>query len=437
MHIIRCFRVCSLCNTLISRSGRSRGGWRTLLQQTSTRHPEVTPIRFIHGDSLDLYENESVQKYVKQLMEEYADISQKLQHAYLSESDRKEFVRKHAELLPLANVFKRTEEAKKDLEEVLSLLESTTGTKEEDEHLIQLLREEEAQMTSRILTLKKDLIKVLLPSDPLDSSDVVLEVVSGRTTGGDICQQFTKEMFDMYQGFAIYKNWDFNLLNYTSAEYGGLHHAAIRIAGESVYRHLKHEGGTHRVQRIPEVGLSSRMQRIHTGTMTVIVLPQPKDLNIHVDPKDLRVDTFRSRGAGGQSVNTTDSAVRIVHLPTGIVAECQQSRSQLQNRETAMQMLRARLYQSMMGKETEQRHTARKQQVGTRSQSERIRTYNFSQDRVTDHRTGYSTRDIKEFMKGGEELDDLIADLLEHAEREALLEIVTTRSQPESGQSAD
>ncbi|XP_036071699.1 peptide chain release factor 1, mitochondrial isoform X2 [Oryzias melastigma] len=282
-----------------------------------------------------------------------------------------------------------------------------------------------------------ELIKVLLPSDPLDSSDVVLEVVSGRTTGGDICQQFTKEMFDMYQGFAIYKNWDFNLLNYTSAEYGGLHHAAIRIAGESVYRHLKHEGGTHRVQRIPEVGLSSRMQRIHTGTMTVIVLPQPKDLNIHVDPKDLRVDTFRSRGAGGQSVNTTDSAVRIVHLPTGIVAECQQSRSQLQNRETAMQMLRARLYQSMMGKETEQRHTARKQQVGTRSQSERIRTYNFSQDRVTDHRTGYSTRDIKEFMKGGEELDDLIADLLEHAEREALLEIVTTRSQPESGQSAD
>ncbi|XP_004066595.1 peptide chain release factor 1, mitochondrial [Oryzias latipes] len=441
MHIIRSFRVCSLCSTLISRSGRSRGGWRTLLllQQTSIRHSEVTPKRFSHGDFLDLYENESVQKYVKQLMDEYTDISQKLQHAHLSESDRKAFIKKHAELVPLANVFKRTEQAKKDLEEVLSVLHSTTATEDEDEHLIQLLREEETQMTSRILSLKKDLIKVLVPTEPLDSSDVVLEVVSGRTTGGDICQQFTREMFDMYQGFACYKNWDFKLLNYTPAEYGGLHHAAVRIAGESVYRHLKHEGGTHRVQRIPEVGLSSRMQRIHTGTMTVIVLPQPKDLNLHIEPKDLRVDTFRSRGAGGQSVNTTDSAVRIVHLPTGITAECQQTRSQLQNRETAMQMLRVRLYQSMMGKETEQRHTARKQQVGTRSQSERIRTYNFSQDRVTDHRTGYSTRDIKEFMKGGEELDELIADLLEHVEREALLEVVDSRtlSQSESGQSAD
>ncbi|XP_034410457.1 peptide chain release factor 1, mitochondrial isoform X2 [Cyclopterus lumpus] len=247
-------------------------------------------------------------------------------------------------------------------------------------------------------------------------------------------------MFDMYQGFASYKNWDFDLLNYTPAEYGGLHHAAVRIAGDNVYRHLKHEGGTHRVQRIPEVGLSSRMQRIHTGTMTVIILPQPVEFDVHVDPKDLRIDTFRSRGAGGQSVNTTDSAVRIVHLPTGITAECQQTRSQLQNRDTAMRVLKARLYQSMMGKDTEQRHTARKQQVGTRSQSERIRTYNFSQDRVTDHRTGYVTRDIKEFMRGGEALCDLIWDVLEHAEREALLEVVqSSRSlkPPESGQSAD
>uniref|UniRef100_A0A3B3ZTV0 Prokaryotic-type class I peptide chain release factors domain-containing protein n=1 Tax=Periophthalmus magnuspinnatus TaxID=409849 RepID=A0A3B3ZTV0_9GOBI len=229
-------------------------------------------------------------------------------------------------------------------------------------------------------------------------------------------------MFDMYQGYVHYKNWDFELFNYTPSDYGGLHHAAVRIAGDSVYRHLKHEGGTHRVQRIPEVGLSSRMQRIHTGTMTVIILPQPVEVDI--EQKDLRVDTFRSRGAGGQSVNTTDSAVRVVHLPTGISAECQQSRSQLQNRDTAMRMLKARLYQSIMGKEVEQRHTARKQQVGSRSQSERIRTYNFSQDRVTDHRTGYTTRDIKEFMRGGEALDDLILNVLEHAETEALLELV-------------
>ncbi|KAF0045889.1 hypothetical protein F2P81_002418 [Scophthalmus maximus] len=219
--------------------------------------------------------------------------------------------------------------------------------------------------------------------------------------------------------------------------HGGLHHAAVRIAGDNVYRHMKHEGGTHRVQRIPEMGLSSRMQRIHTGTMTVIILPQPVEFDVHIDPKDLRIDTFRSRGAGGQSVNTTDSAVRIVHLPTGVTVECQQTRSQLQNRDNAIRVLRARLYQSMLGKETKQRHMARKQQVGTRSQSDRIRTYNFSQDRVTDHRTGYVTRDIKEFMRGGEALDDLISDVFEQAERDALLEMVercssSSLTQPES-----
>ncbi|XP_039892499.1 peptide chain release factor 1, mitochondrial-like isoform X2 [Simochromis diagramma] len=396
--------------------------------------------RFFHSDLGELYKNESVQVYLEQLMEEHRDLSKKLQHAYLSESDRKGLTKKHTELLPLASVFRSIEQAQKDLEEVSSLLKGLAGTKDEDEDLTQLLKEEEAQISSKILALRRDLIKALIPTDPLDSSNVLLEVVSGRTTGGDICQQFTKEMFDMYQGFAFYKNWDFEVLNYTPAEYGGLHHAAVRIAGENVYRHLKHEGGTHRVQRIPEVGLSSRMQRIHTGTVTVIILPQPVEFEVHIDPKDLRIDTFRSRGPGGQSVNTTDSAVRVVHLPTGITAECQQTRSQLQNRETAMRMLRARLYQGMMGKETEQRNTARKQQVGTRSQSERIRTYNFSQDRVTDHRTGYTTRDIKEFMRGGEALDDLISDILEHTEKEALLEAAENSSslkRTESGPSAD
>ncbi|XP_061571672.1 peptide chain release factor 1, mitochondrial [Cololabis saira] len=433
-------RLCCLCSRVISRSQGGRNGWRTFVGQTcvknavvikvqqSTKQLTIVPKRLSHADLGDLYQKESVQRYLEQLVQEYRDVVTKLQHPHLSETERKVLVKKHTELLPLANVFERSQKAKKDLEEVISLLHSSTATKDEDEHLIQLLKEEEEQISSKILSLRKDLIKALVPTDPLDPSDVVLEVVSGRTTGGDICQQFTREMFDMYQGFAFYKNWDCAVLNYTPAEYGGLHHAAVRIAGENVYKHLKHEGGTHRVQRIPEVGLSSRMQRIHTGTMTVIILPQPVELNVHIDPKDLRIDTYRSRGAGGQSVNTTDSAVRIVHLPTGITAECQQTRSQLQNRDTAMRVLKARLYQSMMGKETEQRDTARKQQVGTRSQSERIRTYNFSQDRVTDHRTGYTTRDIKEFMRGGEALDDLICDVLGHVERESLLEAVESSS---------
>ncbi|KAM6945660.1 peptide chain release factor 1, mitochondrial [Aplochiton taeniatus] len=368
-------------------------------------------------------------------MEEYRHLAQTLQHEYLGDLDRKYINKRHKELSPVAKAFQKIERAIKDLHEVESILHITVDTGEEDQQMIQLLKEEQTQAKDIIEALKKDLILCLVPSDPHDSSNVLLEVMSGRTTGGDICQQFTREMFDMYQGFASHKNWDFEVFNYTPAEYGGLHHAAVRIAGEGVYRRLKHEGGTHRVQRIPEVGLSSRMQRIHTGTMTVIVLPQPDELDVHIDPKDLRIDTFRSKGPGGQSVNTTDSAVRIVHLPTGTAVECQQSRSQLQNRETAMGALRTRLYQSMRGKETEQRHTARKQQVGTRSQSERIRTYNFSQDRVTDHRTAYVTRDIKEFMKGGEALDQLISDVLQHGESESLLELVDNlqRAQPEPG----
>ncbi|XP_023153628.2 peptide chain release factor 1, mitochondrial isoform X1 [Amphiprion ocellaris] len=438
------FRLCSLCSRVVHSSGGGIRGWRTLnyANMTEVQHWSTgASKRFSHSDLGELYKNESVQRYLEQLMEEHRDLSKKLQHVYLSESDRKVLIKKHTELLPLANVFGSIEQALKDLEEVRSLLHSSAGSKDdEDEHLTQLLKEEEAEISSKILALRKEMIKALVPTDPLDSSNILLEVVSGRTTGGDICQQFTREMFDMYQGFAYYKNWDFEVLNYTPAEYGGLHHAAVRIAGENVYRHLKHEGGTHRVQRIPEVGLSSRMQRIHTGTMTVIILPQPVEFDVHIDPKDLRIDTFRSRGAGGQSVNTTDSAVRIVHLPTGITAECQQTRSQLQNRDTAMRVLRARLYQGMMGKEVEQRDTARKQQVGSRSQSERIRTYNFSQDRVTDHRTGYVTRDIKEFMKGGEALDDLISDVHEHTEREAVMEAVESSvrlKRPDSGRSGE
>ncbi|KAL6115232.1 mtrf1 [Pungitius sinensis] len=445
MLVSRCFRLCSSCSRVVP---ARRAAWRTLAGHPAVAHEHVTqvqrwgtvaPKRPYHSDLGDLYGTECVQRHVRQLVEEFRDVSKMLQLSHLSESDRKALLNKHAELLPVAHVFESTERALKDLEEVTSLLHGSAATKDEDEQLTQLLKEEEEQISCRVKALRKDLVKALMPIDPLDTSNILLEVVSGRTTGGDICQQFTKEMFDMYQGFALYNNWDFELLNYTPAEYGGLHHAAVTIAGDNVYRRLKHEGGTHRVQRIPEVGLSSRMQRIHTGTMTVIILPQPAEFDIDLDPKDLRIDTFRSRGAGGQSVNTTDSAVRIVHLPTGTTAECQQTRSQLQNRDTAMRVLRARLYQGIMGKETEQRHIARKQQVGTRSQSERIRTYNFSQDRVTDHRTGYVTRDIKEFMRGGEALHDLIGHVLEHAEREALLEVVRSKSgkPAESGQFVD
>ncbi|EPY87257.1 peptide chain release factor 1, mitochondrial-like protein [Camelus ferus] len=196
---------------------------------------------------------------MEDLSKEYQTLDHCLQLISASEGDRRSLNRRHAELAPLAAIYKEIQEAEQAIEELESMCKS------------------------------------------------------------DICQQFTREIFDMYQNYSSYKHWTFELLNYTPADYGGLHHAAARISGDSVYKHLKYEGGIHRVQRIPEVGLSSRMQRIHTGTMSVIVLPQPDEVDVKVDPKDLRIDTFRAKGAGGQHVNTTDSAVRLVHVPTVVI----------------------------------------------------------------------------------------------------------------------
>ncbi|XP_029458822.1 peptide chain release factor 1, mitochondrial isoform X3 [Rhinatrema bivittatum] len=293
-----------------------------------------------------------------------------------------------------------------------------------EKQLMDLALEERESINQVIHSLYRKLFQILVPQDKYDDSDAILEVTSGRTTGGDICQQFTQEMFEMYQNYAHYRSWTFEILNYTTSEYGGLHHAAARVSGDAAYKRLKYEGGTHRVQRIPEIGLSSRMQRIHTGTMTVIVLPQPDEVDIKLNPKDLQIDTCRAKGAGGQHVNTTDSAVRVVHIPTGIAVECQQERSQLLNREKAIRMLRAKLYEQSLEKELSRRHSARKLQVGTRAQSERIRTYNFTQDRITDHRISYEVRNIKEFLCGEKLLDELIDNLLQLADTEMLLELV-------------
>ncbi|XP_059506442.1 peptide chain release factor 1, mitochondrial isoform X2 [Stegostoma tigrinum] len=306
---------------------------------------------------------------------------------------------------------------------------SASGLKaRDDQELIPLVLEEQQQLNKSIVVLQGKLLRTLVQKEKHDESNVILEVTAGRTTGGDICQQFTREIFNMYRHFAGFKDWNFEVLNYTPSDYGGLHHASAYISGESVYRFLKYEGGTHRVQRIPEMGLSSRMQRIHTGTMTVIVLPHTDEVGTKVNTNDLRIDTFRAKGAGGQHVNTTDSAVRIVHIPTSLTVECQQHRSQLENRKLAMRILEAKLYQQVAERELEQRQSTRKLQVGTRAQSERIRTYNFTQDRVTDHRINYIVRDIKELLSGGRQLNELISKLLASGENEAVLELIETRN---------
>ncbi|KAL8189828.1 UNVERIFIED_CONTAM: Peptide chain release factor 1, mitochondrial [Gekko kuhli] len=406
---------------------------RSSLQNTVTSVLFNNWSRRYHQNSRTLWNHEALQKYLQTLSQEYQNISQLLDDCSLSEHRRKALGKRHAELSPLAEVFEEIEEAKKEIQDLEGLCAKLNTP--EERQLLELALEEKEAADRRIGTLCRKLFQILIPREEYDSCNAVLEVTSGRTTGGDICQQFTQEVFEMYQGYADFKHWTCEILNYAPTDFGGIHHAAARISGENVYRHLKYEGGTHRVQRIPETGLSSRMQRIHTGTMSVIVLPQTEEVQIKVDPRDLRIDTFRSRGAGGQHVNTTDSAVRIVHIPTGITVECQQDRSQLKNKETALQTLQEKLYWQTMKRELTQKTSARKLQLGTRAQSERIRTYNFSQDRVTDHRIAYEVRSIKEFLCGRGLLDELISKLLEAAEMEALAEHLEHNCKPLRGDS--
>ncbi|XP_072902149.1 peptide chain release factor 1, mitochondrial isoform X3 [Hemitrygon akajei] len=336
----------------------------------------------------ELLQLEVVRKYIGALKEEYKEINDGANCIQPQNEERKFLSAHHVELTPLVPLLEGINSSEKDLLELELMYESMKAST--DQELIPLLLEERQQLIKSIEVLQEKLLQTLVQRDEHDKNNVILEVTSGRTTGG------------------------------------GLHHASACVSGENVYRFLKHEGGTHRVQRIPEIGLSSRMQRIHTGTMTVIVLPKIDEVDIKIDVNDLRIDTFRARGAGGQHVNTTDSAVRIVHIPTRLTIECQQHRSQLENKKLAMDALKAKLHQKVADKELESKQSTRKLQVGTRAQSERIRTYNFTQDRVTDHRINYVLRDIKEVLCGGRQLDELINKLLESAEKEAVLELIKT-----------
>ncbi|XP_054046360.1 peptide chain release factor 1, mitochondrial isoform X3 [Rissa tridactyla] len=392
-----------------------------------------------HQDSRALWKHEAVQKYLETLSKEYQQISHLLNADSINDFEQRTLRKRCADLSPIAAAFQEIKEAEREGQELEAMCRELDSR--DEKQLLELALEEKETLDKKINMLCRKLFQLLVPKEKYDRSHVILEVTAGRTTGGqqssyskgDICQQFTKEMFEMYQNYADYKSWTFDIVNYTPAEIGGLHHAAAHISGDDVYRHLKYEGGTHRVQRIPETGLSSRMQRIHTGTMSVIVLPQPEEVDVKVDPKDLRIDTFRAKGAGGQHVNKTDSAVRIVHLPTGLAVECQQERSQLLNKEIALRTLRAKLYQQVIEKQLSQEQSARKLQLGTRAQSERIRTYNFTQDRVTDHRISYDARNIKEILSGKEALDKLINRLLEFAEIEAVTEYLENLQALEGG----
>ncbi|XP_069867109.1 peptide chain release factor 1-like, mitochondrial isoform X1 [Dipodomys merriami] len=307
-------------------------------------------------------------------------------------------------------------EKERELRETEALL------RDENEDLRKLAENEVALCQKEISQLKQQIIFLLVPSEETDKNDLILEVTAG--VGGQEAMLFTSEIFDMYQQYASFKRWHFEILEYFPSEIGGLRHASASIGGSDAYKHMKYEGGVHRVQRVPK---TEKQGRVHTSTMTVAILPQPTEINLVINPKDLRIDTKRASGAGGQHVNTTDSAVRILHLPTGIVSECQQERSQLKNRETAMKKLRAKLYSMYLEEETSKRYSARKVQVGTKGRSEKIRTYNFPQNRVTDHRINKSLHDLEGFMQGDCLLDELIQSLKDYADYESLVEVISKK----------
>jgi peptide chain release factor 1 len=270
-----------------------------------------------------------------------------------------------------------------------------------DAELREMAKEELAQLRPRIDPAEEQLKLFLVPKDPNDEKDVILEIRAGA--GGDEAGLFAAELLRLYLRYAERHRWRFELADTSPGSLGGVKEAVVNISGESVYSKLKYESGVHRVQRVPA---TEAQGRIHTSTVTVAVMPEAEDIDIQVNPADVQMDVFRSTGSGGQSVNTTDSAVRLTHHPTGLVVKCQQEKSQLKNRNMAMRMLRAKLYEMELEKQRSARDAARKSQVGTGDRSEKIRTYNFPQDRLTDHRINYTRHNLPAVMDG--DVEDVI-----------------------------
>ena len=282
---------------------------------------------------------------------------------------------------------------------------------EHDPDMVAFLEGEAAQAEERAARLRAELEALLVPSDPNDGKDLIVEIRAGA--GGQEAALWAGELYEMYRRLAERRRWKTEVLSSSPSDLGGFKEAVIEVRGRDAFRRLKHESGVHRVQRVPVTESSGR---IHTSTATVAVLPEAEEVEVEIRPEDLVIDVYRSSGPGGQSVNTTDSAVRIVHLPTGIKIECQEERSQLQNREKAMRYLRARLLQRAQDEAAAEEAAARRSQLGSGDRSEKIRTYNFPDGRVTDHRIKHTSHQLADVLAGGEELD-AFGDRLNAAER--------------------
>jgi len=343
----------------------------------------------------------------------YEELSQKIIDPEIisNTSEWQKLAKEHADIEPIVMKYREYTKAKKTLEEDKEMLKE----KLEDE-MRELLKEEIAEYEEIVEKLEQELKILLLPKDPNDEKNVIVEIRAGA--GGDEAGLFAGDLFRMYSRYAERHGWKVEVMSSSDQGIGGFKEVIFMIKGKGAYSKLKYESGVHRVQRVPVTESSGR---IHTSTATVAVLPEAEDIDIEINPNDIRVDVFRSSGHGGQSVNTTDSAVRITHIPTGMVVSCQDEKSQLKNKEKALKILKSRLYDKMLSEQQDEIAQARRSQVGTGDRSERIRTYNFPQGRITDHRINKTIYRLEDFLDG--DLDEMIEALITIDQAEKLKQV--------------
>lgn len=331
--------------------------------------------------------------------ERYEELNKKISdpEVIARQDEWKNLMKEHSNLVDVVAKYREYKKAKSDLEEAKLMLD--------DKDLKELAEMEIEELRDKIPHLEEELKILLIPKDPDDDKNIICEIRGGA--GGEEAALFAGTLFRMYSMYAETKHWKIDVLNENETELGGYKEITFMITGKGVYSRLKFESGVHRVQRVPDTESSGR---IHTSTSTVAVLPVVEDVEIDINPADIKMEVFRASGAGGQHVNKTSSAVRLIHVPTGIVAECQTERSQTQNREYAMRLLKSRLYNIEKEKRDSELANERKSQVGTGDRSEKIRTYNYPQGRITDHRIGLSIYQMENFLNG--DLDEMIDSLI-------------------------
>ena len=329
----------------------------------------------------------------------YEELTEKISNPEIiaKQSEWREYMKEHAELEPIVQKYREYKATQKAYEEAKEMIA--------DPELKELAEEEMQKAKESMPKIEEELKILLIPKDPDDDKNIICEIRAGA--GGEEAALFAGTLFRMYTMYAERKHWNLEVVNENPTELGGYKEISFMITGKGAYSRLKFESGVHRVQRVPDTESSGR---IHTSTATVAVLPEVEDVEIELNPADIKLEVYRASGAGGQHVNKTSSAVRLIHIPTGIVAECQTERSQVQNREYAMRLLRSRLYEQERSKRDSEIANERKSQVGSGDRSEKIRTYNYPQGRITDHRIGMSVYQFDDFLNGN--LDEMIDNLI-------------------------